>query len=720
MRRPVLGLLAVVAAVAVFAAAAMAATPPFEPNVTITPTSSRAVTPTGLELSLNIPQHENPNELATADLKGTVVKFPVGMTLSPSAANGLEACTDKEIGLLTTDPVTTTEAPVKCPPGSALGTVGIETNLLENPNGPGSPNLTGTIYLGEQKSDDPLSGEMFRIFLVVENARYGLLFKLPGQVRVDPTTGQVTTSFEKTPQLPFTNLFLNLSGGANASFATPAACGAFETEVTFTAYTGKVVPRTSPLTVNQGCERLGGFAPRLLAGTTNTQAGQFSPFVLSISREDGESELKGIKEIHLPQGLLGDIGSVPLCPEPQAAEGTCPEASRVGRVQVAAGPGPSPFYVPGPGAEPTAVYLTGPYKGAPYGLSIVVPAQAGPFDLGTVVVRSALHVDDITAAITSEVDEARLIDNKGTEVLPEMLPRILKGIVLNQRELRVVIDRPGFIFNPTSCAPASVSDSLESFLGQKATVSNPFRVGNCASLGFSPSLGLNLKNVPPKKKKKAKKGKRKAKIDLYGSLKRAGHPALRAVVTMPQGGANIASASVALPHSAFLDQEHIKTICTRVQFAAGNGRGSACPPASIYGQAEAASPILPYKLKGNVYLRSSSNKLPDLVPVLEAPPSEPLAIILDGRIDSVNGGIRTNFDFVPDAPVGEFVLDLPGGGKGLIENSRNLCKSKVRATATFTGQNGKLALLHPFVVPDCPKGAAKSAKKHKKPKKHGK
>jgi hypothetical protein len=740
MRRSIIALLTVVTALTCAFAADAAAAPPFEPMVTITPTSSRAVTPTGLELSLNIPQNEDPEGLATADLQGTVVELPLGMTLSPSAANGLEACTDKEIGLVTTDPVTMTNDPVQCPPGSNLGTVGIETNVLDNPNGPGSPNLTGTIFLGEQKSSDPLSGEMFRIFLVVENARYGLLFKLPGQVRVDPSTGQVTTSFEHTPQLPFTNLYLHLNGGPAASLATPAACGTFETNVTFTAYTGKVVPRSAPVTIDQGCERLGGFAPRFSSGVLNPQGGQSTPFVLTIGREDGEKELGAIKNIQLPEGLLGDIGSVPLCGDEQAANGTCPESSQVGHVQIAAGPGPNPFWVPGQGAEPTAVYLTGPYKGAPYGLSIVVPAQAGPFDLGTVVVRSALHVNDITAAITSGVDETRLIDTTGTEVLPEALPRILKGIVLNQRELRVIIDRPGFIINPTDCTERSISASLYSVEGARADVSSPFKIGNCASLGFAPQISLNLngegsakkkpaKKKPAKKKPVKKKPAKKAKgaaannVGLYGSMQRGGNPALRAVVTMPTGGgANIAAASVALPHSAFLDQAHIKTICTRVQFAEGNGHGSNCPAGSIYGHAEAASPILPYRLEGNVYLRSSSNKLPDLVPVLEGPPSEPLAIVLDGRIDSKNGGIRTSFEYIPDAPVSEFVLAMPGGSKALIENSRDLCKSTVRATVEFTGQNGKTASLRPVVVPECAPGkkAPKRHKHHPKPGGHSK
>jgi hypothetical protein len=712
MRRSFITLVAFVASLTVVVAGAAAA-PPFEPNVTITPTSSRAVTPTGLELALNIPQHEGVEEIASANLEGTVVKFPPGMTLSPSGANGLEACSDKGIGLLTTNPVTMTEAPVKCPPGSKLGTVGLATNLLENPAGPGSPNLTGYLYLGEQKSSDPLSGEMFRLFLVVENKERGILIKLPGQVRVDPLTGQVTTSFEKTPELPFTNLQIHLTGGPAATLATPSACGVFNLEATLTAYTGKVVPTSSPVTINQGCERLGGFAPRLSSGVTNPQGGQSSPFLLAVAREDGEKEIGAIKNIQLPEGLLADIGSVPVCGEEQATEGTCPESSQIGHVQVALGPGPKPYFVPGPGAEPTAVYLTGPYKGAPYGLSIVVPAQAGPFDLGTVVVRSALRVNPITAAVSSEVDETRLISNTGTEILPEALPRILKGIVLNQRELRVTIDRPGFILNPTDCSEAAVTASVFSTEGNQANLGSRFEVNNCASLGFSPQLTLNLSNVPPQKS--AKKGKKKAKKPYFSSLKRAGHPALKAVVTMPPGGANISSASVALPHSAFLDQEHIKTVCTRVQFAAGNGRGSACPPASIYGHAEAASPILPYRLRGNVYLRSSSNKLPDLVPVLEAPASIPLSIILDGRIDSVNGGIRTNFDFVPDAPVSEFVLELPGGGKGLIENSRDLCKSTSRASGEFKGQNGKTAYLHPIVVPQCPaKLKTKKPKHHKK------
>jgi hypothetical protein len=334
-------------------------------------------------------------------------------------------------------------------------------------------------------------------------------------------------------------------------------------------------------------------------------------------------------------------------------------------VEVGAGAGPAPYYAHG------TVYLTGPYKGAPLSMAIVTPATAGPFDLGTVVVRTALYVDPETAVITAKSDP---------------IPHILEGIPLDVRTAAVKIDRPSFTINPTNCDPLAVKGIAVSTLGQPASLENRFQVGECGALGFKPKLSLRL----------------------FGKTKRGGNPRLRAVLRMPSGGANIARTSVALPHSEFLDQAHIRTICTRVQFAADQ-----CPAGSIYGNATATSPLLDYALEGPVYLRSSSNPLPDLVIALRGPASQPLEVDAVGRVDSVHGGIRTSFETVPDAPLTKLVLEMQGGKKGLLENSRNICKGTNHATAKFDAQSGKTHDFKPTLAAQCGKKG-----KHKKHRRH--
>jgi hypothetical protein len=337
----------------------------------------------------------------------------------------------------------------------------------------------------------------------------------------------------------------------------------------------------------------------------------------------------------------------------------------VGKVTVGAGAGPSPYYVSG------NAYLAGPYKGAPLSLEVITPAVAGPYDLGAVAVRTALYLNTETSQIHAVSDP---------------IPHILAGIPLDVRSINLELNRNQFTLNPTSCAKKQILGTATSVPGQSTSLLSPFQVGDCAKLGFEPKLAIHLK----------------------GSTKRGGTPALRATLTYPSKGAysNIAKASVALPHSEFLDNAHIKTICTRVQFAEGNTPGEKCPADSIYGYARATTPLLDKPVEGPVYLRSSSNKLPDLVAALNGQ----IDVVLDGTIDSVHGGIRNRFEVVPDAPVSKFTLSMQGGKKGLLENSTNLCKSVNRATAKFTAQNGLVDEYRPVVANDC-KGKHKAKKK---------
>jgi hypothetical protein len=360
--------------------------------------------------------------------------------------------------------------------------------------------------------------------------------------------------------------------------------------------------------------------------------------------------------------VLAKLAAVPLCGEAQAASGDCPAATQVGTATVGVGAGTSPLYVPQPGKAATAVYLAGPYKAAPYSLVVKVPAQAGPFDLGTVTVRNAISVDPVTAQVSVQSDP---------------LPQIFAGIPLAYRDVRVNVDRNDFTLNPTSCDPKAVKGTIASSTGKGANVSSRFQVAGCERLAFKPSL----------------------KLKVTGPTKRGSYPKLRAELKAPAGQANIGKVSVALPHSEFLAQEHIKTICTRVQYSANGGGGKACPKGSVYGWARAFTPLLDKPLEGPVYLRSSSNPLPDLVASLDGQ----IHIDLAGRIDSVNGGIRNSFEGVPDAPVTKFVLTMQGGKKSLLVNSRNLCATKNKATVKMDGQNGKVHDFRPLVGNSCGK-----------------
>ncbi|HEY0318638.1 MAG TPA: hypothetical protein VGC49_10160 [Solirubrobacterales bacterium] len=618
---------------------------PFTPSVSVEPTSGRAAGPTGLEVDVKVPQNESPDGVSTAHVQKTVIALPKGVTVSASSANGLGACSLAEIRL-------GSNAAPTCPNSSKIGTVSIKTPLLKE-------ELHGNMILARQ-FENPFNS-LLAVYIAVKGP--GFYLKLPGKVEADPNTGQVTTIFANTPQLPFEELKANLNGGPGAPLQAPEACGTFTSHVEMTSWASHApVSMDTPMTFDEGCAT-GGFEPALHAGTTDPIAGRSSPFTLQVTRQDGEQNISGIQAT-LPEGMLAKLAGVGVCSDAQAASGACPASSQVGTTTVGAGSGPLPIYVPEAGRAPTAVYLAGPYKGAPYSLVVKVPAQAGPFDLGTVTVRNALRIDPETTQVTSTSDP---------------LPQILQGIPITYRDIRVEVNRPDFTLNPTSCDPMKVSSTLVSNQGRTATPSVGFQVSSCERLGFKPRLALRL----------------------FGGTKRSDHPRLRAVLRARGGEANIDRVSVALPHSEFLEQAHIRTICTRVQFAADQ-----CPAGAVYGYAKAYTPLLDKPLQGPVYLRSSNNPLPDLVAALHGQ----IDVELAGRIDSVNGGIRTSFNLVPDAPVTKFVLNMKGGGKGLLVNSRNLCHSTNRATVLMDGQNGKTADQNPPVANSC-KRAAKNGRR---------
>jgi hypothetical protein len=608
---------------------------PFDPSLDTQVEPAKADSPAALSVNLHVPQSEPPGGLVTSPLKRAVVTLPQGVRVNTSAASGLEGCTEAQIGLDNANPAS-------CPDSSKIGTAKITTPLLEEP-------LQGALYLAQQDANP--FGSLLAGYVVVEG--HGVTLKQAAKLDLDPGTGQITATFDDVPQLPFSDVELSFFGGPHGVLVNPGNCGDHAYTSTLTSWSGRTVKVTGSFAVNRNCGT-GGFNPSLSAGTTNPSGGSYAPFAFNVGRNDGEQNVGAIGAL-LPKGELAKLAGVPVCPEASASAGNCPAASQIGQVNVAAGAGPQPLWVPQPGKAPTAVYLAGPYKGEPYSVVFRVPAQAGPFDLGTVAVRAAVHVDPITAQISVSSDP---------------LPQILQGVPIEYRQIRVGVDRPGFMLNPTNCKETAVASTIVSDAGGAVTPSSRFQVGDCGTLGFRPRLYTRL----------------------LGGSKRGGHPKLRAVLKAKPGDANVGRVALTLPNSELLDQTHIKTICTRVQFAA-----DACRAGSVYGHARMWTPLLDQPLEGPVYLRNSNNKLPDLVAALHGQ----VDIELSGRIDSVHGHIRTTFLTVPDAPVSAFVLNLQRGKKGLLVNATNICHGRHRASVRFTGHNGRRRDARPRVTASC-------------------
>jgi hypothetical protein len=651
----------------------------FNPKIEAKPTTNLADSPAGLEFHLQIPQNNDFDGLATAQLRDSTVVLPPSLTVNPSSANGLGACSPAQIGLKTPPGQVDAEFtpdPANCPDASKIGTVRIDSpSVLDH-------FLTGDVYLAAQ-NQNPF-GSLLAMYIAIDDRASGVVVKLPALIEADQKTGQLTAKIVNGPQLPYEDVRIETFKGAGAPLKTGIACGAYEVNTDLVPWTAPEGATAHPKDSFQIEKGVGGGAcakdeasapnkPSFEAGTFEPTAGAYTPFTLKLARADGTQQLTGI-DTTLPKGLIAKLAGVPYCSDQalsaavgksgrsELANPSCPAASKVGSVFVSAGAGPSPFHTEG------SAYLAGPYKGAPLSLAVVTPAVAGPFDLGDVVVRNALYVDPESAQVRAVSDP---------------FPSILQGIPLDLRSVAVNLDRSKFTRNPTSCNPLAITGSAALLTGQSASLSNRFQVGDCGLLAFKPKLSLTLK----------------------GGTKRNDHPALKAVLTAKDGEANIAGAAVTLPRSEFLENAHIKTICTRVQFAA-----NACPARSVYGKARAFTPLLDKPLEGPVYLRSSSHELPDLVADLNGQ----IHVVLVGRIDSVNRGIRNTFEAVPDAPVSKFVLEMQGGKKGLLVNNRDLCKSVNRATVLFDGQNGKTADSRPAVGNSCKKKARKGNKGKKR------
>jgi len=652
----------------------------FEPVVMAQATNPRASSPSGFDFSLS-PKEEaltNPSAKVPSQTRKAVVTLPEGMTLNPSLAAGLGSCSPQQYAL----EAATSPPGGGCPENAKVGTFTVQSPLFEEP-------VSGAVYLA--KPDDPatdVSGaenpfdSLLAVYLVAKNPRRGVLVKVAGKLTADPASGSLTASFDDLPQLPYANLKFHFREGQRAPLVTPSSCGTLTTGADLTPWNdpGGTVHSAPQFQISKGigtgeaCPSQGvpPFSPGAVGGSLNSNAGSYTPFYLHLTRADSEQEFTSYSAT-LPPGLTGKIAGIPYCPDTaiEAAKRrtgreeelhpSCPAASQIGRTVSGYGASQVLAYAPG------KLYLAGPYHGSAFSVVAIDSATVGPFDLGVIVVRSAIRVDRRTAQVS--------IDSAGSDPIPH----ILAGIPIRLRDVRVYIDRPETTLNPTSCERSVVSSTMTGSGLSTATttdddtarVSNFFQVANCLELQFAPQLSLRLK----------------------GGTKRGTFPSLRASLRPRPGDANMARAAVTLPPALFLAQDHIKRVCSRRQFATEE-----CPAASVYGQATAITPLLSRPLRGKVYLRSSDNLLPDLVVALRG---DGIAIDVVGRIDSFKGGIRTIFDTVPDAPVTKFSLTLKGGKRSLLVNAADVCASPQRVLARFVGQNNTGEMTRPLLQARC-------------------
>lgn len=671
----------------------------FKPSMVVAPTSRASDSSSGLDVELKVPQNEDPTGLAEADLKDAKVTLPPGVTVNPSSANGLAACpllSGKEAHAGQSGIDLENAEPANCPEASKIGKVTIKSPLLEE-------ELTGGVYVAQQNANPFKS--LLALYIAVEAPERGIVVKLAGHVELNPTTGQLTTTFDENPQLPFETLKLDFFGGERGSLATPRTCGSYQPTALLEPFshqgasgeegTPDAEPYIEPFAITSGPNgsACGGssFTPSFTAGSSSPVAGAYSPFELSFSREDGEQELSGL-QVKMPLGLVGKLAGVAECSGAQIAaaehstgtaeqaDPSCPAASEVGTVEVGAGTGSSPFFLPG------RVYLTGSYENAPYGLAVVVPVLAGPFDLGTVVVRSRIEINPHTAQVT---------------VTSDPFPQILDGIPPRMRRVDVHISRPEFTLNPTNCQAANVTGTLTSASGTQHPVSSRFQIDDCGSLSFKPGFRVFTHAAHTRR---------------YGAY-------LRVKVTSGKGQANIKSVHVELPKLLPSRVETLKLACSAKQFAE-NPAG--CPADSHVGMAVAHTPILGAPLMGSaIFVSHGGAAFPDLDVVLQG---DGVTVDLEGNTNIVKGITSSDFKSVPDVPVSSFELTLPQGKDSALAATGNLCFQTVRShkhnlrkrrkllmPTTITGQNGAQIKQSTVIsVSGCGKAAGKPHKKKKK------
>jgi hypothetical protein len=654
----------------------------FHPAIEVQPDTMIADEPVGLGVTVQVPLNEQPQSNATPQLRNAVVTLPEGMSVSPGVVDGIKACnaTGPE-GINITGPESEEVglngelqlAPGHCPDASIVGTAEAITPFLSVP-------VKGHVYLARPgcggagqhacTERDALDGNLYQLYLELggtgEFSNTGIVIKVAGKTEANPATGQLTTKFLENPQAPFSELKVHLNGGPRAPIDNPAVCGQAVTTADFTPWSapgetpqGSLIAGTPDAAVAsrpfvvEGCTSPPNFNPGFVAGTVTPQAGQFSTFTMNLSRKDREQYVKGF-QLRTPPGLLAMLSSVPLCEETQADAGMCSASSKIGTTRVASGAGSHPFEIEGD------VYLTGPYRGAPFGLSIVTHAVAGPFDLGLVVVRARIDIDQETSTAVITLDEDG----------PYAIPQILFGVPLRLKRVTANIDRPGFMFNPTNCNALHVTAIVSGSEGATMNVSSPFAVGGCKSLGFKPKFTLSTS----------------------AHTSRARGASLDAKVSYPPGAmgndANIASVKVSLPRQLPSRLTTLQKACLSAMF---NTNPADCPAASVVGIARASTPLLPVGLSGPVYFVSHGGEaFPSLVVVLQG---DGVRVDLTGTTFISKAGITSStFRTIPDVPVGSFELYLPQGRYSALAATGSLCNPKTKAKLVMptemVAQNG--------------------------------
>jgi hypothetical protein len=648
----------------------------FAPHASAQLSDPRASSPSGYSFDIEVDTSgvTDPGCCAPTPVRKAVVTLPAGVTINPSVGSGLGVCSldQYERGETPSSPFG-----AGCPTESNIGDFSVKSPIVTGP-------IEGHIYLAAPHQNP--FGSLIAVYLVAKSIQRGILVKVAGELTPDPNTGSLTATFDELPQLPYSDLRIRFREGQRSPLATPSACGPVSTEADFTPWRGqsgvKHVSLPAAITAGLGggpCPSgLAPFAPQARGGTLNSRAGAYTPFYLRLTRKVTEQEIVSYSA-QFPPGLLGKIAGVPYCSEAaiEAARRSsgvaerdhpsCPAASLIGHTFSGYGVGSVLAYAPG------NLYLAGPYRGSSFSVVAIDSALVGPFDLGTVIVRSAVRIDSQTTQAS--------IDATGTDPIPH----IIDGIPIHLRDVRAYIDRPNFTLNPTSCEPFTVASAMNGaglrFADRSddtlATATAPFQAFDCSSLAFKPRIAMKMK----------------------GGTKRGDHASLRVVVRPRPGDANLRSAQVTLPPSLFLEQGNIRTICTKAQFASHN-----CPPGSVYGHVRAFTPLLDAPMEGPAYLRSSSHTLPDLVFALRG---QGIEVDVAGRIDAVKGGLRGTFPTIPDAPVSKFVLKMSAGKRGVLVNAENLCKQKQLASARFVGHANRGWRLQPEVKAKCKKRKTK-------------
>ncbi len=636
----------------------------FDPSLSVAPDTSAGDTPAGLTTEIKVPQEglETVNGIATSNQRDATVVLPEGMVLNPGRASGLAACPLDEDGV-------GQEGPPRCPAASQVGTATVLTPLLAEP-------LEGKVYTVESQPPD--------LKLLIALAGQGVEIKLVGDVHLNTTTGQLTTVFKETPEVPFTSFKLAFSGGAQAALVTPPTCGLFTSASDFTPWSSPAVedvfsPSSFQIatgTNGSPCQSPLPFTPSMIAGATTDQAGGYTAFSLLLSRADDQQRISKL-QFKTPKGLLGMISHVQLCEEPQAAKGECPAGSQIGHTVVGSGAGPDPLYVPEEGKPEAPIYITGPYEGAPYGLLIAVPVIAGPFNLGTTVVRGKIEVDPQTSQLTITTDP---------------LPVILDGVPVDLRTINAVIDRKEFMFNPTNCNPQSFSGTATSTEGTNAALSSPFQVGSCRSLTFKPGF----------------------KVSTSAKTSRTQGASLRVTMTLPDEGglsstANVQRVKVSLPKQLPTPLKTLQKACLEKTFAENPKN---CPVASQVGTVKVSTPVLPGGLTGTAYFVSHGGaKYPELIMVLVG--QNNVTVQVHGETQISKAGITTaTFATVPDVPFSSFELTLPQREFPALTANGNLCKGTLLMPTELVGQNGLVIQQSTKIaVTGCPKAKKASHKK---------